>query len=128
MDIERAVGDFVSNGKDLFHGLRSEGQSLSDLALGMLRPQLHILTVEAARLNHARRSSNRDNANPESSENSSVQVAVRRKNKKKSESALPNCSHTRLIDDVVDVNEKRIRLVYCLECGAIIKDPFPKPK
>ena len=128
MDIERTVGDFVSKGRDLFHRLRSEGQSLSDLALGMLRTQLHILTVETARLNHAKRLRNRDKANPTSSESSFGQLSARHKKKKKLESSVPNCSHTRLIDDVVDANGKRIRLVYCLECGVIIKDPSSKPK
>jgi len=94
MDIERAVGDFVSKGRELFHRLRSEGESLSDLALGLLRTQLHILNVETSRLKQARRISNRNKANPTSSENSSVQLSVRRKNKKKLESPLPNCSHT----------------------------------
>jgi len=110
MDIERAVDDFVSRGRDLFRHLRLEGQSLSHLALGMLRTQLHILTVEAARLKRVKQFSD-----PTSSEKSPA-------------SPPPDCSHRRLIDDIVDANGERTGLAYCLQCGGFIKDPFPKPE
>jgi hypothetical protein len=50
MDIQRAVSEFVSKGKDLFHLLRSKGEALSDVDLMTLREQLHILDTEADHL------------------------------------------------------------------------------
>ena len=34
-----------------------------------------------------------------------------------------HCSHRRLLDDVLDADGQPTNLVYCLECGAIMKDP-----
>lgn len=50
MDIQRAVKDFVGRGQDLYHRLRSDGDSLSDFDLVTLREQLHILDAEAGAL------------------------------------------------------------------------------
>ena len=50
MSIRRAVSDFVSQGKGLFHRLRSKGEALSDVDLVTLREQLHILDTEADHL------------------------------------------------------------------------------
>jgi hypothetical protein len=50
MDIQRAVSEFVSKGKGLFHLLRSKGEALSDVDLMTLREQLHILDTEADHL------------------------------------------------------------------------------
>lgn len=50
MDIRRAVNEFVSQGKGLFHRLRSKGEALSDVDLMTLREQLHILDTEADHL------------------------------------------------------------------------------
>jgi len=50
MDIRRAVIEFVSQGKGLFHRLRSKGEALSDVDLVTLREQLHILDTEADHL------------------------------------------------------------------------------
>jgi hypothetical protein len=50
MDIRRAVSEFVSQGKGLFHQLRSKGEALSDVDLVTLREQLHILDTEADHL------------------------------------------------------------------------------
>jgi hypothetical protein len=50
MDIQRAVKDFVLRGQGLYHRLRMEGDSLSDLDLVTLREQLHLLDAEAAAL------------------------------------------------------------------------------
>jgi hypothetical protein len=47
MDVNRAVNDFLSQGKDLFHLIRSDGIQLSDAELVMLRVQLHLLDSEA---------------------------------------------------------------------------------
>jgi hypothetical protein len=120
MDIERAVDDFVSRGKNLFHHLRSEGESLSDLGLRILRVQLHILHVETARLVHIKL------ARPTATAETSPALSpVQAKTEKKSPD---ECVHRRLIDDCVNALGERTGLVYCLECEAIIKDPFLKPE
>ena len=100
MDIERAVEDFIHKGKDLFRRLRSEGDSLSDLGLGILRTQLHILTVEASRL-----TCKQPVASP-------VQGAP--------------CAHGRAIDNYIDASGNRTGLFYCLECGTVIEAPSPR--
>jgi hypothetical protein len=46
MDVKRAVSQFVSQGGDLFHLLRSDGIQLSESELVMLSVQLHILENE----------------------------------------------------------------------------------
>jgi hypothetical protein len=46
MDVKRAVCEFVSQGRDLFHLLRSDGTELSESELVMLSVQLHILENE----------------------------------------------------------------------------------
>lgn len=99
MDLERAVDDFVTRGTALFRQLRREGESLSDLGLGTLRTQLLILNVETGRLLQNRRFS---------------------KNKSRPEAAA--CFHSRAIDDVMNAQGERTGLVYCLECGGIVKD------
>jgi hypothetical protein len=50
MDIRRALIEFVSQGKGLFHRLRSKGEALSDVDLVTLREQLYILDTEADHL------------------------------------------------------------------------------
>lgn len=50
MDIQRAVNEFIAEGKNLYHRLRSEGEDLSDVELMALREQLHILDAEAGDL------------------------------------------------------------------------------
>ena len=50
MDIRRSVSEFVTQGKGLFHQLRSKGETLSDIDLVTLREQLHILDTEAGHL------------------------------------------------------------------------------
>jgi len=50
MSIQRAVNEFVSQGKDLYRQLRSNGATLSDVDLMTLREQLHILDAEAGHL------------------------------------------------------------------------------
>jgi hypothetical protein len=120
MDIERAVDDFLLRGQNLFHHLRSEGESLSDLGLRILRVQLHILHVETARLVHIKL------ARPAATaETSPALFPVQAKTEKKSPD---ECVHRRLIDDYVNAHGERTSLVYCLECEAIIKDPFLKPE
>ena len=100
MDIERAVEDFVQKGKELFRRLRSEGDSLSDLGLGILRAQLHILTIEASRLKskHPIVSPVQGNA----------------------------CAHGRAIDNYIDEKGNPTKLFYCLECGTVIEAPCPR--
>jgi hypothetical protein len=98
MDLERAVDDFVTRGTALFRQLRREGESLSDLGLGTLRTQLLILNVEAARL-----------------------LQNRLFSKKKSKPEDATCFHRRAID-VMNAKGEATGLVYCLECGGIVKD------
>lgn len=50
MNIRRSVSQFVSQGNDIFHQLRSEGEVLSDVDLVTLREQLYILDTEADHL------------------------------------------------------------------------------
>jgi hypothetical protein len=100
MDIERAVDDFVTKGTALFRQLRREGESLSDLGLGTLRTQLLILNVEAARL------------------------LQERFTKKKAKSEVATCAHRRAIDDVMNAKGEPTGLVYCVECGKVVKDDF----
>jgi hypothetical protein len=50
MDIQRLVKQFVSDGRNLYRKLRTEGEGLSDLDLVALREQLHILDTEAGHL------------------------------------------------------------------------------
>ena len=104
MDIERAVEDFVGKGKDLYRRLRSEGDSLSGLGLGILRAQLHVLTVEAGRLKAQQLSANRI---------SGTLAAVQ----------IHACTHGRAIDNYIDENGNRTKLFYCLECGTVIDAP-----
>lgn len=104
MDIERAVEDFVHTGKDLFRRLRSEGESLSNLGLGILRTQLHILSIEAARLK-----SQQLTTNTTKREQSAAQVSA--------------CAHGRAIDNYIDGNGNQTTLFYCLECGTVIEAP-----
>ena len=106
MDIERAAEDFVTKGKEFFRLLRSEGGFLSPLGLGILRTQLHILTIEAARLKSQQLTANRTNG-----EQSTVQVSA--------------CAHNRAIDNYIDANGNRTKLFYCLECGTVIEAPPP---
>ena len=100
MDLERAVEDFVTTGKDLFRRLRSEGESLSDLGLGILRTQLHILTVEASRLSAKQPVVNLVQGNA--------------------------CAHARAIDNYVDENGNVTKLFCCLECGTLMEAPSPR--
>ena len=46
MDLTAAIRNFVSVGRELFHLLRAEGQSVSELDLHILRAQLHVLQLE----------------------------------------------------------------------------------
>lgn len=50
MSLQRAVNEFISQGKNLYHRLRTEGETLSDVQLVALREQLHILDAEAGHL------------------------------------------------------------------------------
>lgn len=50
MNIQRTVSEFIAQGKSLYHHLRSDGESLSDVELVALREQLHILDAEAGHL------------------------------------------------------------------------------
>ena len=104
MDIERAVEDFVHKGQELFRLLRSEGKSVSPLGLGVLRTQLHILTVEAARLK-------------------SHQFITKKTNVVRSRREVEACAHGRAIDNYIDENGHRTDLFYCLECGTVIEAP-----
>lgn len=104
MDIERAVEDFVTKGNELFHRLRSEGESLSRLGLRILRTQLHILTIESCRLKSQQLTATRTIG-----ELSAVRVAA--------------CAHGRAIDNYIDEQGNRTKLFYCLECGTVIEDP-----
>lgn len=107
MDIERAVDDFVSRGKDLYHQIKSEGGALSSLGLHTLQTQLHILQVEARRIE-------------QNQQNSSRLPSVRSSRRKTSPQT---CRHRRVIDDCLDAQGQRTGFVYCLECMAIFKDP-----
>ena len=54
MDIQRAVSDFVDQGMDLLHRLRSsEGTVLTAADLHLLRVQLHLLNSEASIMQYA---------------------------------------------------------------------------
>jgi hypothetical protein len=56
MDISRAVNEYVIKGAELFYRLRSEeSDSLSDTELVMLRTQMQVIDVEAARVQNHRR-------------------------------------------------------------------------
>ena len=56
MDISRAVNEYVIKGTELFHRLRSEeSDTLSDTELLMLRTQMQVIDVEAARVQNRRR-------------------------------------------------------------------------
>ncbi len=50
MGIQLVVSEFISQGKSLYHRLRSDGEALSDVELMALREQLHILDAEAGHL------------------------------------------------------------------------------
>ena len=50
MRTQRAVSEFIAQGKNLYHQLRSEGEAISDVELVDLREQLHILDAEAGHL------------------------------------------------------------------------------
>ena len=108
MDVERAVEDFVRRGKDLFDQLRAEGQTLSSVGLQILRTQLHILGIEAARLKHA-------NVIAERSKIKHVKAKTPNKLK-----PAATCPHRRAIDDYFDEKGNRTNLFYCLECGTVI--------
>ena len=105
MDIERAVEDFVHTGKDLFRRLRSEGESLSNLGLGILRTQLHIFSIEAARLKSKQLIAEKTNG-----AQCTVQVD-------------DACMHRRAIDSYIDESGNRTKLFYCLECGTVLEAP-----
>lgn len=104
MDIERALDDFVHKGKDLFRLLRSEGGFLSPLGLEVLRTQLHVLTVEAARLK-------------------SQPLIAKKTDAAQSTREANTCPHGRAIDNYIDESGNRTKLFYCLECGTVIEDP-----
>ena len=56
MDISRAVNEYVIKGTELFYRLRSEeSDTLSDTELVMLRTQMQVIDVEAARVQNRRR-------------------------------------------------------------------------
>ena len=56
MDISRAVNEYVIKGTELFYRLRSEeSDTLSDTELVMLRTQMQVIEVEAARIQNRRR-------------------------------------------------------------------------
>lgn len=56
MDISRAVNEYVIKGTELFYRLRSEeSDTLSDTELLMLRTQMQVIEVEAARVQNRRR-------------------------------------------------------------------------
>ena len=56
MDLSRAVNDYVIKGAELFPRLRSdESKILSDTELLMLRTQMQVIEVEAARIQERRR-------------------------------------------------------------------------
>jgi hypothetical protein len=118
MDIERAVEHFVSQGKELFYSLRVEGEALSGLGLRTLQTQLHILTIESARLQHAR-------AYP--GQNTRIPAVPKKSKWPPLHSPNDQCSHSRLIDDFVSLDGQSA-LVYCLECRAIIQDPHLQEK
>lgn len=50
MRTQRAVSEFIAQGKDLYRQLRLEGEDISDVELVALREQLHILDAEAGHL------------------------------------------------------------------------------
>jgi hypothetical protein len=50
MRTQRAVSEFIAQGKDLYRQLRTEGEGISDVDLVALREQLHILDEEAGHL------------------------------------------------------------------------------
>src|SRR5690348_9199757 len=100
MNIEREVQDFVHKGNGLFSRLRSEGDSLSDSGLDILRTQLHMLSVETRRVKRGKLSA-----------------------KKAAPIEMSACTHGRAIDNYIDENGNRTELFSCLECGAVIKAP-----
>ena len=115
MDIERAVEDFVLRGKDLFDRLRAEGQTLSPLGLKILRTQLHILTIEAARLKHGKFVAELARTKRE------LGIPDRPRTDRRKLKPVATCSHSRAIDDYVDENRKRKNQFYCLECGVVLE-------
>ena len=63
MDIQRAVSEFISQGKSLYHRLRSNGEVLSDVDLMTLREQLHILDTEADHLQNLKQLRSEESSN-----------------------------------------------------------------
>ena len=61
MDVKRAVYDFVSQGNDLFHLLRSGGNYLDEAELTMLNSQLHTLKIEISMIRRLKRYQARKN-------------------------------------------------------------------
>jgi hypothetical protein len=116
MDVERAVDEYVARGLNLFRQLRSEGNALSLLAVRMLRSQLHVLGVEASRLERKKISGEK------SATHAPAQLPVRAIAKEKS---CLICEHGRLIDYCLYAG-KRTGFLYCLECRAVFKDPTSK--
>jgi hypothetical protein len=50
MDIRTAARDFVANGQDFLHRLRTDGEKLSEEDLASLSTHLHELSVNVQRL------------------------------------------------------------------------------
>ncbi len=56
MDLSRAINEYVLKGTELFYRLRSEeSDNVSDTELLMLRTQMQVIDVEAARVQTRRR-------------------------------------------------------------------------
>ena len=55
MDVNRAVSEFVNQGKDLHHLLRLDGNELSEAELVALSAQLHLLKIEIAMIRSSKR-------------------------------------------------------------------------
>jgi hypothetical protein len=69
MDISRAINEYVIKGTELFYRLRSEeADSVSDTELVMLRTQMQVIDVEAARVQNRRRFEAKAKAEPAVSE------------------------------------------------------------
>lgn len=57
MDLRRAIGEYVTEGRELLKRLRSveEGPTVSSVDLHILRVQLYLLDIEAANMQELRR-------------------------------------------------------------------------
>jgi hypothetical protein len=55
MDVNRAVSEFVSQGRELHHLLRSDGNQLAEAELLVLAAQLHVLKIEIAMIRSLKR-------------------------------------------------------------------------